>query len=263
MVWPGIGYKIARILIMNHDCQVESLSIRRMHGVSVQKTRKPWVVAGGLAVVMGPLYNRNSRQYLLMSAIGKLNQAPTFMQQLEDPALIDLIIQRDEAALGELYDRYHRLVYSIALHVVGRAEDAEEITLDVFTNVWDKAGSYQSELAKVSTWLTRIARNKAIDVLRREGSRPMKDSLSWAQVSPAPAADSGRPESAAHLAMQKEQVREAIASLPEDQQEVLALAYFKGYSHSEIARELDIPLGTAKGRIRSGMQKLRVLLYDV
>ncbi len=185
------------------------------------------------------------------------------MQQLEDPALIDLIIQRDETALGELYDRYHRLVFSIALHVVGRPEDAEEITLDVFSSVWDKADSYQSELAKVSTWLTRIARNRAIDVLRREGARPMKDSLSWAQVSPTPAADSGRPEPAAHLAMQQERVREALASLPADQQEALALAYFKGYSHSEIARELDIPLGTAKGRIRSGMQKLRGLLYDV
>jgi RNA polymerase sigma-70 factor (ECF subfamily) len=183
------------------------------------------------------------------------------MQQLEDPALIDLIIQKNEAALGELYDRYHRLIYSIALHVVGRPEDAEEITLDVFTSVWEKAGTYQSERAKVTTWLTRMARNRAIDVLRRESVRPMKHSLSWAQVSPMPAVD-GRPEPAAHLAMQKERVREAIANLPEDQQEVLALAYFKGYSHSEIARELDIPLGTAKGRIRSGMQKLRALLHD-
>jgi RNA polymerase sigma-70 factor (ECF subfamily) len=212
---------------------------------------------------MGPLYNRESRSPSLIAAINTLNQAPAFMQQLEDPALIDLIIQRDETALGELYDRYHRLVFSIALHVTGRPEDAEEITLDVFTNVWERASTYQLERAKVTTWLTRIARNRAIDVLRREGVRPMKDSISWAQVSPAPADDSDRPESAAQLAIQKERVREAIASLPVDQQEALALAYFKGYSHSEIAHELDIPLGTAKGRIRSGMQKLRALLYDV
>lgn len=184
------------------------------------------------------------------------------MQQFEDSALIDLIIQKNEAALGELYDRYHRLVYSIALNVVGRREDAEEITLDVFTNIWEKAHTYRSDKAKVSTWLTRMARNRAIDLLRREAVRPMKYSVSWAKVSPEPAADSGRPETAAHLAMQKERVREAVASLPEVQQEVLALAYFKGYSHSEIARELDIPLGTAKARIRSGMQKLRALLHD-
>ena len=105
-----------------------------------------------------------------------------------DTALIDLIIQQDDAALGELYDRYHRLVFSIAIHVVGRPEDAEEITLDVFTNVWEKADTYRSQRAKVTTWLTRIARNKAIDVLRREEVRPMKHSISWAQVSPEPAA---------------------------------------------------------------------------
>lgn len=185
------------------------------------------------------------------------------MQQLEDTALINLIAQRNEAALGELYDRYHRLVYSIAINVAGRPEDAEEITLDIFARVWEKADTYQSERAKVTTWLTRMARNRAIDVLRREGVRPMKHSISWAQVSPVPAADSDRPEQAAQLAMEKERVRAAIASLPEAQQEALALAYFSGYSHSEIAHELDIPLGTAKARIRLGMQKLRALLYDV
>jgi len=184
------------------------------------------------------------------------------MQQLDDLALIDLIIQKNEAALGELYDRYHRLVFSIALNTVGRREDAEEITLDVFTRVWDKAHTYRSERAKVTTWLTRMTRNRAIDVLRREEVRPMKHSVSWASVLPEPADDSDRPEAAAHLAMQKERVREAIAALPDAQQEVLALAYFKGYSHSEIARELDIPLGTAKARLRSGMQKLRSLLDD-
>jgi RNA polymerase sigma-70 factor (ECF subfamily) len=184
------------------------------------------------------------------------------MQQLDDPALINLIIEKDEASLGELYDRYHRLVYSIALNVVGRSEDAEEITLDIFARVWEKADTYRAEKAKVSTWLTRMARNRSIDVLRREEIRPMKHSLSWAEVSPEPAADSDRPESVAHLAMRKERVREAIAALPDSQKEVLALAYFKGYSHSEIASELNLPLGTAKARIRSGMQKLRALLQD-
>jgi RNA polymerase sigma-70 factor (ECF subfamily) len=184
------------------------------------------------------------------------------MQQLDDPALINLIIEKNEASLGELYDRYHRLVYSIALNVVGRPEDAEEITLDVFARVWEKADTYRSERAKVTTWLTRMARNRSIDVLRREEIRPMKHSVSWAAVSPEPAAESVKPETAAHLAIQKERVREAIATLPDSQQEVLALAYFKGYSHSEIARELDLPLGTAKARLRSGMQKLRALLQD-
>jgi RNA polymerase sigma-70 factor (ECF subfamily) len=184
------------------------------------------------------------------------------MQQLDDPALINLIIQKDEASLGELYDRYHRLVYSIALNVVGRPEDAEEITLDVYTRVWEKADTYRPEQAKVTTWLTRMTRNRSIDILRREEIRPMKHSVSWADVSLEPTVDKDKPEAAAHLSMQKERVREAVACLPDSQKEVLALAYFKGYSHSEIARELDIPLGTAKARIRSGMQKLRTLLQD-
>ena len=207
-----------------------------------------------LAMVIAPLYN--------ILVINAINKTTVTMQQLDDSDLIDRIIQKNEPALGELYDRYHRLIYSIALNVVGRPEDAEEITLDVFTRVWGKAGTYRSGRAKVSTWLTRMARNRSIDVLRREEIRPMKHSVSWATVSPEPAADRDRPETVAHLSIQKERVREAIASLPDSQKEVLVLAYFKGYSHSEIAHELDLPLGTAKARIRSGMQKLRALLQD-
>lgn len=184
------------------------------------------------------------------------------MQQLDDPALIQQIIQKNEAALSELYDRYHRLIYSIALNVVGSSEDAEEITLDVFIRVWGKAHTYRSERAKVYTWLTRMARNRSIDVLRRENVRPMRHSVRWAEVSIDHSVDNNGPETAAHLAIQQERVREAMATLPDTQKEVLALAYFKGYSHSEIARELELPLGTAKARIRSGMQKLRALLSD-
>jgi len=184
------------------------------------------------------------------------------MQKSDDPALIILIIQNNEAALGELYDRYHRLVYSLALNIVGRPEDAEEITLDVFTRIWEKAHTYRSERALVSTWLTRMTRNRSIDVLRRENVRPMKHSVGWSEVPYEPAVDNGSPETAAQLAIQSERVREAIGALPDIQKEVLAWAYFRGYSHSEIASELGLPLGTVKARIRSGMQKLRSLLRD-
>jgi RNA polymerase sigma-70 factor (ECF subfamily) len=184
------------------------------------------------------------------------------VKQLDDQDLIGLIAQKNEAALGELYDRYHRLIFSIALNIVGRREDAEEITLDVFTRVWEKAGTYRSERAKLSTWLTRMTRNRSIDILRRENVRPMKHSIGWAEVTNEPKLDDDGPESAADLAIQKERVQKAIAALPDTQKEVLALAYFKGYSHSEIAGELNLPLGTVKGRIRSGMQKLRADLQN-
>lgn len=184
------------------------------------------------------------------------------MHQLNDRDLIRLIIQHDEAALSELYDRYHRLIFSLAFNIVGEHESAEEITLDIFTRVWEKATTYRPEQAKVSTWMARMARNRSIDVLRRENVRPMKHSVGWAEISHQPIAENDSPEKAADLAIQKEQVRRAIATLPDNQKEVLALAYFKGHTHSEIAHKLNLPLGTVKGRIRSGVQKLRTLLQD-
>lgn len=181
------------------------------------------------------------------------------IEQLDDTTLIDLVAQRDEAALSELYDRYHRLMYSVALRVVGNRAIAEEIMLDVFTRVWEKAHTYRADRAKVSTWLTRLARNRAIDVLRREESRPFKHSVGWANVSEI-SADGQNPETAAQMTLRQERVRAAITELPFEQQEALSLAFFQGYTHREIAEVLEEPLGTVKTRIRSGMQTLRGLL---
>jgi RNA polymerase sigma-70 factor (ECF subfamily) len=185
------------------------------------------------------------------------------VQQLDDEELIDLVARADEPALSELYDRYHRLVFSIALNVVGRPEEAEEVTLDVFVLLWQKALTYRPERAKVVTWLTTLARNKAIDLLRREDVRPLRHSIGWAEVSPEPPTGSQSPERAAELAARKQRIRAALGKLSEAQREAIALAYFGGLSHSEIARELNLPLGTVKGRIRLGMQKLRALLQEL
>lgn len=182
--------------------------------------------------------------------------------QAADAALVQHISRGQEAALAELYDRYGRLVYSVAYRVVGNSQAAEEITLDVFTRAWEKGHTYDADKSQVSTWLIRLARNRAIDVLRREQVRPEKDSVSWGEVTAVPLTDSQNPETQTALLMQREQVRRALASLPDDQQQVLALAYFGGLSHSEIAAHLDEPLGTIKGRIRAGMIKLRGLLVE-
>ena len=182
------------------------------------------------------------------------------VNKLEDHALINLIAQQHDSALGELYDRYSRLLFSVAYRVVGDQGTAEEITLDVFTRVWTNAHTYQVDKAKVSTWITRMARNRAIDMLRQEEVRPLKHSVSWAEASPEPKSSGGGPEDAAQLSLQQQRVRSAVGSLSDQQQEVLALAYFKGYTHQEISRHLDLPLGTVKGRIRAGMKKLRLLL---
>jgi len=180
--------------------------------------------------------------------------------KFDDEALIRLIVRDRPEALSELYDRYHRLVFSLAFNAVGDRSTAEEITLDVFTHVWQKAATYRAERAKVSTWLTSIARHRSIDVLRHQRARPEQRSVGWADLTPGQVPQVNGPEGAAELAIRRQRVRAAIAELPEEQRQVLALAYFQGYTHREIAQILDQPLGTVKTRIRLAMEKLRQTL---
>ncbi len=181
---------------------------------------------------------------------------------LDDTSLIRLIAHNKQDALGELYDRYGRLVFSVAFNSTSNQAVAEEITQDVFTRVWEKASTYDVDLAKVSTWLISITRNRAIDELRRLRVRPENHSVGWDDLSRENVPQSDGPETLTELIWKQKSVREAIALLPPDQQQSLALAYFKGYSHSEIAAALGEPLGTVKTRIRLALQKLRQVLEE-
>lgn len=181
---------------------------------------------------------------------------------LDDETLIRLIRHGQSEALGALYDRYGRLVFSVAFNAVGDRATAEEITQDVFTSVWEKASTYRPGQAKVVTWLLSIARYRAIDTLRRRSVRLEQHSVDWAEAAPEELPATDGPESAVELHLQQQRVREAIATLPEDQRQALAMAFFEGYSHSQIAAALGQPLGTVKTRIRLAMQKLRTLLQD-
>lgn len=182
---------------------------------------------------------------------------------LDDEALIRLIAHSKTEALSVLYDRYGRLVFSLAIHIVGDQATAEEITQDVFFRIWEKASTYRVEQAKVSTWLTSITRYRAIDILRQRGVRPEQNSVDWAEdtlsMLPAGADD---PEDATELSMEQKRIQKALANLPEDQRQAVALAYFQGMTHTEIADTLKVPLGTVKTRIRLAMQKLREMLRD-
>ncbi len=178
---------------------------------------------------------------------------------LDDAALVALIAQTQSRALSELYERYHRLVFSLALNSVGDTAAAEEITLDVFIRVWKKAATYRADQARVVTWLMTITRNCAIDVLRQRSTRLEHDSA-WAEV--AALKPHNNPEELIDLRLQQERVQAAIAQLTPEQKQALALAYFKGYTHHQIAESLAQPLGTVKTRIRAAMQKLRQLLAD-
>ena len=179
------------------------------------------------------------------------------ISHFDDESLMRLIVHRQENALSELYDRYGRLVYSISVNVLGEPAAAEEVTQDVFLRVWDRAVTYQPEQGKVVTWLARITRNRAIDLIRFRRLRPEGSSVSWEELTSNPPIDGHNVEQAIELAQQQQRVRQAIAQLPPEQREALALAYFQGLSHQEIADRLGQPLGTVKTRVRLAMQKLK------
>lgn len=183
--------------------------------------------------------------------------AHTDYAALDDETLIGLIAGARTESLAALYDRYGRLVFSVAVHVVGDGASAEEITQDVFVRVWQHAGQYRADRGKVSTWLTGIARNRAIDRLRRRGARPDRHAVAWSDLAPESAPAHDGPQEEVAVSLERERVRAAVTGLPEEQQRVLALAYFGGRTQREIADELGLPLGTVKTRVRLGMDRLR------
>jgi RNA polymerase sigma-70 factor (ECF subfamily) len=180
--------------------------------------------------------------------------------QLDDGTLMRRIAEADPAALGALYDRYGRLVYSLAAHIVNDDASAEEITQDVFVQVWKKAQTYRPEQGKVATWLTSVTRYRAIDILRRSNVRPEGHRVDWEDGSGFEFEDPIRVEPTIEMEQERRMVREAMTMLPPEQLEALAYAYFMGYSHQQIAQALGQPLGTVKTRIRLAMLKLRELI---
>ena len=161
----------------------------------------------------------------------------------------------DQQALAALYDATNRAVYGLLLRILGDAGAAEEVLLDVFTQVWRQAAGYSAERGSPMAWLTTIARSRAIDRLRRtrqerERTEPLDAA---AQVA-------GRGASVEQDVLERERgaaVRAALEALPPEQREVIELAYFGGLSHSEIAAARGLPLGTVKTRTRLGLARLR------
>jgi RNA polymerase sigma-70 factor (ECF subfamily) len=181
-------------------------------------------------------------------------------EPIDDIKLIAMIIEGRTEALEELYNRYNRLVFSVALAIVGERGASEEVTLDVFMRVWRRAKTYQSERGKVSTWLIAITRHHAIDVIRWQNSRSDSKNISLDDISQYCDRLSADPQESAEMAWLRMEIHQAFKRLPNEQRQVIVLAYFKGYSQSQIADLLAQPLGTIKTRIRLGMQKLRQLL---
>jgi len=175
--------------------------------------------------------------------------------------LISAVAAGDQSALAELYDVSSPVAFSLVLRIVGDRAVAEEVTLDVYTQVWRQATAYDSSRGTLLAWLLTIARTRAIDRLRsgkqdKQRSKPLEYAGSIKSAT-------GDPEESSALSEQQRLVRGALAVLSTDQRQVIELAYYQGLSQSEIARALGHPLGTVKTRTRLGLMKLREALGPV
>lgn len=177
-----------------------------------------------------------------------------------DRQLILAVADGSAEALGRLYDRYVATVFGLARRIVSRLEDAEEVVQDVFTQVWREAGRYRDEKASVAGWIVMLARTRAIDRLRARRARPDGDhGAEPAPERPLASADQD-PEAVAISRQQAEAIRRTLDTLPDNQRTLIEMAYYRGLTHTEIAAETGVPLGTVKTRIRAAMETLRGVL---
>ena len=177
-----------------------------------------------------------------------------------DTALVARMAGGDQAALSCLYDRYRCLIFALALRILNDRAEAEELLTDVFLQIWRGAGAYDINRGSVPAWLITLGRSRAIDRLRARGRRDAAMTAHHQDTSDRTSGGTASGDEAGrrldHL-MRKKRISEALASLSPAQRGVLELAYYEGFSHSEIASRLGEPLGTVKTRIRKGLQTLK------
>jgi RNA polymerase sigma-70 factor (ECF subfamily) len=177
-------------------------------------------------------------------------------ERLADEELMPLIGEKDPEAFEVFYDRHGGAAYSLAYRIVGERAAAEDVTQEAFISIWRSGARYDQARGSVRSWTLSIVRNRAIDALRSKAGRAPKLTFDdEAILEQRPSGDLTDDE-----AMRREtahEVRGALGELPGDQSRVIELAYFGGFSHSEIASMLGVPLGTVKGRMRLGLEKIR------
>jgi RNA polymerase sigma-70 factor (ECF subfamily) len=183
------------------------------------------------------------------------------IERLADEELMVLVDEKDPAAFEVFYDRHGGAGYSLAHRIVGDRSGAEDVTQEAFLSIWRSSARYDPARGSVRSWTLGIVRNRAIDALRRaSGPAPKLDLDDEVLLEGRPAAE--LTDSEVIRRDVAERVRGALGELPQEQSQVIALAYFGGFSHSEIASMLGAPLGTIKGRMRLGLEKLRDTLAD-
>jgi RNA polymerase sigma-70 factor, ECF subfamily len=182
-------------------------------------------------------------------------------ERLADEELMPLIADRDPEAFAVYYDRHGGAAYSLAYRIVGDRNAAEDVTQEAFISIWRSGARFDRTRGSVRAWTLGIVRNRAIDALRRSAGRAPKltfDDEAVLEQEPAPEST----EEEALRRRESDELRGVLRELPDDQSKVIQLAYFGGFTHSEIARMLGMPLGTVKGRMRLGMEKIRTRMAE-
>jgi RNA polymerase sigma-70 factor (ECF subfamily) len=177
-------------------------------------------------------------------------------ERLADEELMPLIGAKDPEAFAVFYDRHGGVAYSLAYRIVGEPGAAEDVTQEAFISVWRSGARYDRARGSVRSWMLSIVRNRAIDALRAgAGKAPKLTFDDEAVLEQRPAEELTEEEAIARETASE--VRGALGHLPGDQSKVIELAYYGGFSQSEIAAMLGVPLGTVKGRMRLGLEKIR------
>ena len=178
----------------------------------------------------------------------------------DEADLIKRITERDEKALSKLYDRYAKLLYGFIFTIVKKQAEAEDVLQELFVQIWEKASSFDTARGNVYTWLVTLARNRAIDRIRSKQYRTQGQHDADFGVELIENPDGSSPLDAVVTSERADVVRNALQTLPAEQREVIQIAYFGGYTQTEIAAQLNVPLGTIKTRMRQGMKKLQAQL---
>lgn len=180
---------------------------------------------------------------------------------LDDKELMRRIARKDTEALEEVYDRYERAVYAFAYRIVHDTMAAEEVVQELFMRVWNHAERYDRGQGKLSTWMFTIARNIAVDMLRRKSSRAAADAVGDEVLQVLP--DTGTDvEQEVTMNWERERIREAMMELREEQQQVIESIYFQGLTQHEVSEKFSIPLGTVKSRVRLAIRQLHGKLAE-
>jgi RNA polymerase sigma-70 factor (ECF subfamily) len=209
--------------------------------------------------VAHPLIPDDDRSPGTLGEVLYANASTTPVPEAEWVALVHSVAAGDQAALHALYDRAHRVVFTLSMRILANSETAEEVTVDVFHEVWRRAAGYQEAGGTVLGWIMNQARSRAIDRLRfeqRQKRVPPDTAEPW------PAAESASPDDLIASQQQRETLCRALDVLTPDERQAIETAFFAELSYADVAARLNQPVGTIKTRIRAGLHKLRRALAE-